>query len=148
MKPGIHPELVDTVVTCSCGYTFVTQSTEPAMHVDICSNCHPYFTGTQRLVDTAGQVERFNRRFEKRVEAPEVATKTPAKSARPAARPTRAPATNGASTDADESPKAGANGEAEAADGAAKSAARAAKSEETPEGGEGNKTAEAGSEDS
>ena len=66
MKPGIHPEMVDCTVTCSCGNTFVTLSTKDAMHVDICSNCHPYFTGTQRLVDTAGQVERFNRRLQKK----------------------------------------------------------------------------------
>ena len=83
MKPGIHPEMVDCTVTCSCGNTFVTLSTKPDMHVDICSNCHPYFTGTQRLVDTAGQVERFNRRLEKKTattEAPvEVAADATAK---------------------------------------------------------------------
>ena len=66
MKPGIHPEMVDCTVTCSCGNTFVTLSTKDAMHIDICANCHPYFTGTQRLVDTTGQVERFNRRLQKK----------------------------------------------------------------------------------
>ena len=84
MKPGIHPEMVDCTVTCSCGNTFVTLSTNDAMHVDICSNCHPYFTGTQRLVDTAGQVERFNRRLGKKAEQPEpvaVGTEAAAKAA-------------------------------------------------------------------
>ncbi len=79
MKLGIHPEMVDCVVTCSCGNTFVTLSTSEAMHVDICSNCHPYFTGTQRLVDTAGQVERFNRRLEKKATVPEVTAEASAK---------------------------------------------------------------------
>ncbi len=68
MKPGIHPEFVECEVTCSCGNTFVTKSTNPEMRIDICSNCHPFFTGTQRLVDSQGQVERFNRRLEKKAE--------------------------------------------------------------------------------
>ena len=68
MKPGIHPEFVECEVTCSCGNTFVTKSTNPEMRIDICSNCHPFFTGTQRLIDTQGQVERFNRRLEKKAE--------------------------------------------------------------------------------
>lgn len=63
MKPGIHPEYVDTTVTCSCGNTFQTRSTKPAIRVDVCSNCHPFYTGTQRIVDAAGQVERFRKRF-------------------------------------------------------------------------------------
>ena len=79
MKPGIHPELVDCTVSCSCGNTFVTLSAKPKLHVDICSNCHPYFTGTQRLVDTAGQVERFNRRLEKKSAPVEAKAKAPAK---------------------------------------------------------------------
>ncbi len=63
MRPGIHPEYVETVVTCSCGNTFHTHSTSPALRVDVCSNCHPFYTGTQRIVDAAGQVERFRKRF-------------------------------------------------------------------------------------
>ena len=90
MKPGIHPEMVDCTVTCSCGNTFVTLSTSEAMHVDICSNCHPYFTGTQRLVDTAGQVERFNRRLGKKAPEPETAAEAPTK--KPAKVPAQAPA--------------------------------------------------------
>ena len=63
MKQGIHPEYVDSTVHCSCGHTFQTRSTRPSLRVDVCSNCHPFYTGTQRIVDSAGQVERFRRRF-------------------------------------------------------------------------------------
>ncbi len=59
MKPGIHPNYVDATVTCSCGNTWTTRSTKPALRTDLCSQCHPFFTGEQRIVDTAGQVERF-----------------------------------------------------------------------------------------
>jgi large subunit ribosomal protein L31 len=63
MKTGIHPEYVETSVRCACGNTFTTRSTKPNMRVDLCSKCHPFFTGDQRLVDTGGQVERFMRRL-------------------------------------------------------------------------------------
>ena len=63
MKIGIHPEYVEATVQCSCGNTFQTRSTRPSLRVDVCSNCHPFYTGTQRIVDAAGQVERFRRRF-------------------------------------------------------------------------------------
>jgi len=63
MKTGIHPEYQDATVHCSCGNTFQTRSTRPMMRIDVCSNCHPFYTGTQRIVDAAGQVERFRRRF-------------------------------------------------------------------------------------
>lgn len=63
MKQGIHPEYVDAVVHCACGNTWQTRATKPDLHVEVCSNCHPYFTGEQRLVDTAGRVERFKRRY-------------------------------------------------------------------------------------
>lgn len=59
MKPGIHPNYVEAVVTCSCGNSWTTRSTKPALRTDLCSQCHPFFTGEQRIVDTAGQVERF-----------------------------------------------------------------------------------------
>src|SRR6185437_1907851 len=65
MKPDIHPEYVLATVTCSCGNTFQTRSTKPELHVEICSNCHPFYTGKQKLVDTGGRVERFQRRLEK-----------------------------------------------------------------------------------
>lgn len=63
MKAGIHPEYVESTVTCSCGNTFKTRSTSPSMRVDVCNKCHPFYTGTQRIVDATGQVERFRKRF-------------------------------------------------------------------------------------
>ena len=67
MKTGIHPEYMKSVVTCICGNTFVTGSTTGNLKVEICSNCHPFFTGKQKLVDSAGRVERFNKRYKKAV---------------------------------------------------------------------------------
>ena len=63
MKSGIHPKYVQATITCACGNTFTVGSTRENMRVDICSKCHPFYTGTQRIVDTAGRVERFRRRF-------------------------------------------------------------------------------------
>ena len=65
MKEGIHPKYLETLVTCACGETFHTRSTKPAIHLEICSKCHPFFTGKQKLVDTAGRVERFQQRYRK-----------------------------------------------------------------------------------
>jgi large subunit ribosomal protein L31 len=65
MKTGIHPEYVDAHVTCTCGNDFMTRSTKPEIHVEICSACHPFYTGRQKLVDTGGRVERFQRRAAK-----------------------------------------------------------------------------------
>jgi large subunit ribosomal protein L31 len=66
MKADIHPQYVDSVITCSCGSQIQTRSTKAQMHVDVCSSCHPFFTGEQRIVDTAGRVERFRRRYANR----------------------------------------------------------------------------------
>ncbi len=63
MKADIHPEYVETTVTCACGNTRQTRSTVPNLRVEICSNCHPFYTGKQRLVDTAGRVERYRQRY-------------------------------------------------------------------------------------
>ncbi len=63
MKSGIHPQYVDATVTCACGHTFTVGSTKPQLRVDVCSACHPFYTGTQRILDTAGRVERFRKRF-------------------------------------------------------------------------------------
>jgi large subunit ribosomal protein L31 len=63
MKADIHPTYQLTTITCGCGNSWQTRSTKPNLHVDVCSACHPFFTGEQRLVDTAGQVERFQRRL-------------------------------------------------------------------------------------
>ena len=69
MKQGIHPNYVEAKVTCGCGNTWTTMSTKPMLRLDICSACHPFYTGTQRIVDTAGQVERFQRRFNRKTQA-------------------------------------------------------------------------------
>jgi large subunit ribosomal protein L31 len=66
MKTEIHPEYVEAHVRCTCGNEFTTRSTKPEIHVEICSNCHPFYTGRQKLVDTGGRVERFKRRAAKR----------------------------------------------------------------------------------
>ncbi|HEX2015054.1 MAG TPA: 50S ribosomal protein L31 [Solirubrobacteraceae bacterium] len=62
MKSAIHPEYVQAHVRCTCGNEFTTRSTKAELHVEICSNCHPFYTGRQKLVDTGGRVERFQRR--------------------------------------------------------------------------------------
>jgi large subunit ribosomal protein L31 len=66
MKQEIHPEYVPAHVRCTCGNEFWTRSTKPELHVEICSNCHPFYTGRQKLVDTGGRVERFRRRAARR----------------------------------------------------------------------------------
>jgi large subunit ribosomal protein L31 len=63
VKPGIHPKYQEVEVRCACGNTFKTRSTKSELHLEICSNCHPFFTGRQKLVDTEGRVERFTKRF-------------------------------------------------------------------------------------
>jgi large subunit ribosomal protein L31 len=68
MKEGIHPKLVKATVICACGNTWETLSTKEVLKTDLCSNCHPFYTGEQRIVDTAGQVERFMRRMNARNE--------------------------------------------------------------------------------
>jgi large subunit ribosomal protein L31 len=65
MKTGIHPEYISTHVRCSCGAEFETRSTQAEIHVDVCSACHPFYTGKQKLMDAGGRVERFQRRLEK-----------------------------------------------------------------------------------
>ncbi len=64
MKEGIHPDYPAATVTCACGNTFVTRSTRGDFQVDVCSNCHPFYTGTQKLIDAAGRVDRFRKRYE------------------------------------------------------------------------------------
>jgi large subunit ribosomal protein L31 len=70
MKQGIHPEYVETIVTCSCGNTFKTRSVKPELHVELCNQCHPFYTGKQKLVDTGGRVERFQRKYAQKRSAP------------------------------------------------------------------------------
>ncbi len=68
MKENIHPAYYDTTITCACGNVIQTRSTVRNIHVEICSNCHPFFTGKQKLIDTAGRVEKFRQRYQKKVE--------------------------------------------------------------------------------
>jgi large subunit ribosomal protein L31 len=63
VKPGIHPKYQRATVQCACGNTFVTRSTTPMIHVEVCASCHPFFTGKQKLLDTAGRVERFRQKY-------------------------------------------------------------------------------------
>jgi large subunit ribosomal protein L31 len=65
MKKGIHPDYMSATVTCACGNRFETMATQLEVHTDICSVCHPFYTGKQRLVDTAGRVERFKKMYDK-----------------------------------------------------------------------------------
>jgi len=69
VKQGIHPEYVTATVKCACGNTFQTKSTKAAINVEICSNCHPFYTGKQRLVDSEGRVERFQKKYAKKSKA-------------------------------------------------------------------------------
>jgi large subunit ribosomal protein L31 len=63
MKPGIHPDYVEVTVHCACGAEWKTRSTKKDLHLEICNNCHPFFTGRQKLIDTEGRVDRFTKKF-------------------------------------------------------------------------------------
>lgn len=63
MKPNIHPEYLETTITCACGAVYVTRSTSSNLRIGICAACHPFFTGQQKFVDTAGRVDKFKQRF-------------------------------------------------------------------------------------
>ena len=80
MQKEIHPDYVETAVTCGCGNTFKTRSTVPKINVEICSACHPFFTGKVKLIDTAGRVEKFQRKYgwDKRKKAEESPAEQPA----------------------------------------------------------------------
>jgi len=65
MKPAIHPEYAPATVRCACGHEFTTRSVVPEIRIEICSSCHPFFTGKQKIVDSAGKVERFRQRYAK-----------------------------------------------------------------------------------
>lgn len=66
MKADIHPEYVEARVTCSCGNTFTTRSTKPTLSSELCSECHPFYTGKQKLVDSGGRIEKFEKRYGRR----------------------------------------------------------------------------------
>lgn len=82
MKKAIHPDYHDVTVVCACGHAFKTRSTykSDVLHLEICSHCHPFFTGKQKLVDSAGRVERFRRKYAgvRKAESPPAEKKTPA----------------------------------------------------------------------
>ena len=71
MKEGIHPKYYETTITCACGNVIKTRSTVKNIRVEICSNCHPFFTGKQKLIDTAGRVEKFKAKYGKKTEKTE-----------------------------------------------------------------------------
>ena len=128
MKQGIHPEYVDCVVKCSCGNTFTTRSTKPELKIDICNACHPFYTGTQKLIDTGGRVQRFADRFgaAKDVVAEREAAKKAERAAKAAAKAERAAAY--AAKAAEEAARA----EAQADVDAMEDAAAAGTAEEAP----------------
>jgi len=68
MKKDIHPKYEEATVHCSCGNTFTTRSTKSDLHIELCSQCHPFYTGKQKLVDSGGRVERFKRRYDRKAE--------------------------------------------------------------------------------
>jgi large subunit ribosomal protein L31 len=92
MKQDIHPDYQIATVHCSCGNTFQTRSTRTDLRVELCSNCHPFYTGKQKLVDTGGRVERFQRRYAKQQEQQRAAASARKSVAAPAPVPERAPA--------------------------------------------------------
>lgn len=84
MKENIHPEIHTVTARCACGYSFQTTSTSPEVSMSICSGCHPFYTGAQKFVDTAGRIEKFAKRYQKKAEPvvekkAEPVTKAPAK---------------------------------------------------------------------
>ncbi len=96
MKAEIHPEYTTTTMKCVCGNRWETRSTAGGeVHIDICSACHPFYTGKQKLIDTAGRVERFRKRFEKAEALKKAQAPTEAPPAAEAKAPTDAPATTG-----------------------------------------------------
>ena len=72
MKKDIHPQYEEATVHCSCGNTFTTRSTKKELHVELCSQCHPFYTGKQKLVDSGGRVDRFKKRLQKKSDEPKV----------------------------------------------------------------------------
>lgn len=118
MKPGIHPQYREATVICACGNTFVTRSTRSQLRTDLCNVCHPFYTGEQRIVDTAGQVERFMKRME-------AAAST---EARPSKRQARL-AERSAKLEAERQRQAELAAQAEAEEAAARAAAAAAAAE-------------------
>jgi len=100
VKQGIHPKYEEVEVRCACGNTFKTRSTKPELHLEICSACHPFFTGRQKLIDTEGRVERFTKKFGAQTSAQRKTAETAAKAAKRATTGSKAKKTAKAKTDA------------------------------------------------
>ena len=100
MKDKIHPQLFDVSVHCACGNEFMTRSTKKEMRVEVCAACHPFFTGKQKLMDTAGRVEKFNRKYAKKVELDAAAAANSAAHAALAEAPAEAPVETAPAVDA------------------------------------------------
>ncbi len=126
MKKDIHPDYVECTVKCSCGNEFVTRSTKPEMRIDICNVCHPFYSGTQKLIDSGGRVQRFADRFGNATDA--VAAREAAKKAERAAKVAEAEAAKKKARDAKAAEKAARKAKYEAE--AAKAEAEAEASEE------------------
>jgi large subunit ribosomal protein L31 len=77
VKEAIHPKYYEVEARCACGATWKTRSTKQELHLEICSNCHPFFTGKQRLIDSAGQIEKYTRKWGKKKEAPAATAAAP-----------------------------------------------------------------------
>ena len=91
MKKDIHPQYEEATVHCSCGNTFTTRSTKKELHVELCSQCHPFYTGKQKLVDSGGRVDRFKKRLEKKSDEPKVEKAPKARPPKPELKPGAAP---------------------------------------------------------
>ena len=98
MKSDIHPDYVETHVTCSCGNTFTTRSIKSEMHVELCNQCHPFYTGKQKLVDTGGRVERFQKKYAASKARAEAVRQGPQVSEASSGEATEAPASDPANT--------------------------------------------------
>lgn len=97
MKTAIHPQYSEIQVTCSCGNTFTTRSTvQKPLHVEVCSACHPFYTGKQKIVDTAGRVEKFRQRYAAKPAAVPSAKPAPAPTGKSASTGAKSPAAKGA----------------------------------------------------
>ena len=135
MKQGIHPEYMECTVRCSCGNTWVTRATVPSMRLDLCDKCHPFYTGTQKLVDTGGRVQRFADKFggaaAAQLAAAAAAKEARAKKAAEAAAAKKAAAEAKAAAKAKRAAEYAKRAEAEAAKKAAEEAA-AAEAAEAP----------------
>jgi large subunit ribosomal protein L31 len=90
VKEGIHPNYKEVDVRCACGNTFKTRSTKPELHLEICSACHPFFTGRQKLIDTEGRVERFTKKFGLQTSAQRKTAEKAAKATKAASAPKKA----------------------------------------------------------